>query len=239
MSVEYTSSLLQSLDSETTFDYSSICEYILKFLNRNDTDTVNAIPQFITLAQSRLATDLKITAGIQTARFTISPTLPSTISGTVIVDKPSLWRETKSMSVINSTGRSYIYPRSYEYVQTYMNDVTPELLRLHSNMEELTFYADIDQEHWIFAPFYQDNTYEMEVQYFSTIPTLNSVVTQNYWTQYAPRCLIYASLVEASYYLRSDSRTLNSWENIYKESLGQLSKQNADNFNDNSNHRIS
>ena len=229
----YNQAVLQGLDSETTFDYTKICNYIQRFLNRSDPDTIQNIPTFIALAESRLAIDLKFLGGLMVAQFTISPSLPQTLPCSVIVDKPNLWRETKSISFVGVNGRGYIYPRSYEYLQTYLADFSLLNLATLNNFTDLEFYSDINQNNWLFGPYSRDKEYTMEVMYYATIAPLNSTNPTNYWTILSPRALIYGALCEASLYLRSDDRTMNSWTSFYQESIGMLKTQDRDNFSDN------
>jgi hypothetical protein len=232
----YTQNYLQQLDSEADFNYTKICNYIQQFLARTDQVTIRNIPSFISLAENRLANDLKFLAGVQVAQIPITPALPLSLPCSVIVQKPNLWRQTKSMSTLNGRGRSAIYGRSYEYLQTYLSDFSLLDLEDQNNFEDLVFYADYDQNFWILGPYKRNVEYTIEVLYFSTIQPLDSTLQVNYWTQYAPRSLIYAALCEASYFLRSDERT-QEWTQMYQMSLANLTKQNIDNFNDNSTNR--
>ena len=223
---------------ETNLDYKRLLVYIQEMLARSDQITVDNIPNFISLAETRLATDLKFLAGVQVAQFSVTKDIePQSLPYSVIVPKPDLWRQTKSMSVLNNNGRSYVYPRSYEYLQTYLSDFDGIDLALFSNIQDLMFYADYDQYNWILGPYKRDKDYEMEVLFFSEIQKLSVLNPTNYWTQYAPRALIYATLYEGSYFLRSDERVATSWKANYDEAVANLMKQDKDNFVDNSQQR--
>ena len=226
-------------DVSTNLDYTRLIAYIQEMLSRSDAITVANIPTFISLAESRLAIDLKFLGGVQVAQFNISAENPQSLPYSVIIPKPQLWRQTKSMSILNNTGQgsNFVYARSYEYLQTYLADFSSIDLALMSNIKDLAFYADYDQYNWILGPYKRDVPYEMEVLYFSEIERLSTLTPVNYWTQYAPRALIYATLYEASYFLRSDERVTTSWKSNYDESIANLLRQDTDNFVHNSQQR--
>lgn len=230
----FTDEVLQGLDNKTTLTYAGLCDYIQRFLARTDLDVLENIPRFIFLAEKRLATDLKFIPGIQVGQFSIDPSLPLSLPASVIVEKPFGWQQTKSMALLNGSGRSYLFSRSYEYLQTYLNDFTLIDLQVENNFDELIFYADYDNQNWIFGPYSRKQKYDFEVLYFSQIEPLNSTNQVNYWTEFAPRALLYAALYEASYYLRSDDRTDNQWSKNYQEAVEMLRKQSMNNFVDNS-----
>jgi hypothetical protein len=138
------------------------------------------------------------------------------------------------MSIVNIPGRSYVLPRSYEFLQAYLADfanVLPE--DLASDIAPMVYYADIDQLNWMFGPYITGGSYTMECQYYATIQPLNSGTQINYWTIMAPRILIFAAMVEAARFIRSDDRAMQ-WEQTYAQELAGLTKQDKDNFVDNS-----
>lgn len=228
----YDQNVLQSLDSEINFTYQSIANYIQKFLNRRDADTINAIPQYISLAENRLALDLKIISGVNINGFTIPKTTdPNDPPFSLVLQKPYGWRTTKSIAFVTPRGRSYIYPRSVEYIQTYLNDLSNVDI-VDFNYDGLVFYSDLDQSNWLIGPINRSADADLEVMYYSEILPLSSTNPTNYWTQFAPRALIYGALVEGSAFLRSDQR-VQEWEMTYQNTIAQLTQENTNRFNDN------
>lgn len=240
MDTVFTEETLQALDGEIEFDYTKLCNYIIQFINRYDEFTVSNVPTFISLAEKRLANEFKYLPGVQVGQFVINEaSSPQTMPYSVIVPKPLLWRETKSMQFITPNGRNAIYPRSYEYLQTYMNDFNEMNLADQNNLTDLVFYADYDNNYWLIGPYKQNSQYSLEVLYYSAIPQLNSTNQTNYWTRFAPRVLLFGALCEASYFIRSDNRTNESWTNNYTQELNALREQYRNGFLDNSIQRTS
>lgn len=232
-----TPELLQALDSETTFTYSSLCNYIQRFLDRTDDQTVNAIPQFLTLGQSRLAADLKILGGLQEVEFTVpAGATPQTLPYSTIIEKPAGWRQNVSLAVITPKGRNYAYVREYEYLQNYLQDFSQLNLTSQNNYNGYFFYADADYSNIIIGPLVTNIAYDFEWRYFSEIQLLSSSVQTNWFTIYSPRALLYAALIEADSYVRSDDRT-SIWEQKYMAIIDQLKKEDLSRFVDNSNTR--
>ena len=72
------------------FTYAQLLALIPSYLERKDTAMLDQLPTFISLAENRLAADLK-QQGFQSV---VKGTLPLTVS----VPKPAFWRETISFS---------------------------------------------------------------------------------------------------------------------------------------------
>jgi hypothetical protein len=272
MSDVFTTQSLQTLDPDITWTYTSLCNYLQKFLDRTDSSTVNNIPRFISLAESRLASDLKVLSQVNTVQFTLPQTVkasgylaggssnpqgpfiiegfngqmnygieiqypPQSLPYSVTISKPQGYRMTKSLAVVTPQGRNYMYNRSYEYVQEYLQDFSTLNLADQSNYTGWIYYSDIDISNIIIGPLVEDMAYTFEWQYYAEVQPLSSAVQQNYFTIYYPLALIYAALIWASEYLRSDNRSMQ-WEQTYQSIIGGLNKENSERQMDNSNLRL-
>jgi len=159
------------------------------------------IPSLINFAERRISRDLKI-QGFQTVVVT------NLQAGVAVLAKPDRWRETISMNIGTGTGsntRVQLFSRVYEYVRSYWpNDTLTE---------EPVFYADYNYTNWIIAPT-PNSAYPIEILYYE-LPVLLDENTQTNWlTQYAPNLLLYATLLEATPFLKNDER-IPVWQSMY------------------------
>lgn len=193
--------------------YSSLLNDLRNYLERGatlatDPSVYLQLPSLIGLAERRLARELKIQGTVTVVSSTMTqgqPTYP----------KPDRWRETVSIRV--GTGAGYnitqeVYPRAYEYMRQYWPNQT------------LTgtprFYADYDYSHWFFAPT-PNAPFPYELIYYELPPLLGDDVQTNWFTEYAPNALLYASLMEAAPFLKNEE-IIPIWQGFYDRSVAAL-----------------
>ena len=191
--------------------YTSLRTDIRNYLERGSiTDPIvfEQIPRLITLAERRIARELKI-QGFQTVVVTNMQT------NLAVYAKPDRWRETISINIGTGTGnntRTPVFSRSYEYVRNYWPNEsvtgTPE------------FYADYNYSNWVFAPT-PDAAYPMEILYYELPPLLDDTNETNWLTEFAPNVLLYASLVEATPFVKDDQR-VQLWQTYYDRAIAAL-----------------
>ncbi len=197
----------------TAMTYSSLLNDLRNYLERGatlatDPSVYVQLPSLIGLAERRLARELKIQGTVSVASSTMTqgqPTYP----------KPDRWRETVSIRV--GTGAGYnvtqeVFPRAYEYMRQYWPNQT------------LTgtprFYADYDYQHWFFAPTPSDD-FPYEIIYYELPPLLGEDVQTNWFTEYAPNALLYASLLEAAPFLKNEE-IIPIWQGFYDRAIAAL-----------------
>ena len=197
----------------TAMTYSSLLNDLRNYLERGatlatDPSVYIQLPSLIGLAERRLARELKIQGTVTVVSSTMTtgePTYP----------KPDRWRETVSIRV--GTGAGYnvtqeVYPRAYEYMRQYWPNQT------------LTgtprFYADYDYSHWFFAPT-PNAPFPYELIYYELPPLLGDDVQTNWFTEYAPNALLYASLMEAAPFLKNEE-IIPIWQGFYDRSVAAL-----------------
>lgn len=166
------------------------------------------IPSLINFAERRISRDLKI-QGFQTVVVT---TLQA---GVPVLPKPDRWRETISMNVGTGTGnntRVQLFSRAYEYIRSYWPNDTL--------VEEPVFYADYNYTNWIIAPT-PDEAYPVEILYYEMPVLLDENTQVNWLTQYAPNLLLYATLLEATPFLKNDER-IPVWQGMYQAAAQAL-----------------
>jgi len=191
--------------------FTSLQSDIRNYLERGgSTDPIvfEQIPRLITLAERRIARELKIQGFLAVVNTTMQ-------SGVAVYPKPDRWRDTVSVNIgtgTNNNTRKQIYARSYEYIREYWPDETQEATP--------EFYADYNYSNWVFAPT-PDADYPMEVLYYELPPLLDEATQTNWLTEYAPNLLLYASLVEATPFVKDDQR-VQLWQTYYDRALAAL-----------------
>jgi len=206
----------------TTMTFASLTTDLQNYLERgtaNDTLVFNQIPEIINFGERRCARELKVLGYVVAATFVLQANL-------AVYPKPDRWRETVSMNVSNTpTGtavRQPMFPRSYEYIRLYWPDDTQVSLP--------KFYADYNYQNWIFAPT-PDAAYPAEVLYYEQPALLGPTNQQNWLTQYAPRLLLYACMIEMQLFLKKDASAAQA---LYDREAGVLNGEDVDKILDRS-----
>lgn len=193
--------------------YNTLLDDLRVYLERGatlatDPTVYQQLPSLVTLAQRRLSRELKIQGTVTVVSSTLT-------IGVVAVAKPDRWRETVSMRI--GTGSGYnttkeVYPRSYEYMRVFWPNQT--------TTGEPRFYADYDYSNWFIAPT-PDVAYPYEVIYYEQPIFLDDGNQTNWYTEYAPDALLYASLLESAPFLKNDEQ-IKVWESFLGRSIASL-----------------
>ena len=182
-----------------TMTYDSLLVDMRRYLERGFTQASDQIvfdqlPRLITLAERRIARELKIEGFIRAI------TTPLSIGVSTYL-KPDRWRDTISMTV-NGTP---IQTRSYEYLRNYWPD--------EAQTASPQFYADYDYANWLIAPT-PNAASTLEILYYEQPALLGDTLQSNWLTEYAPELILYASLLEATPFLKNDER-VQLWQGLY------------------------
>lgn len=166
------------------------------------------IPRLINLAERRCSRELKVQGFINVVTDTF-------IVGQSVYAKPDRWRESISInfgSGVTKSIRKPIFARAYEYLRSFWPD--------ESVTGEPQYYADYNYSNWLVIP-PPDAAYPFEVLYYE-IPVLLDDANQSNWlTEYAPELLLYATLLEATPFLKNDDR-IATWQNLYDRAAAML-----------------
>jgi len=197
----------------TTMTFETLKEDVRRYLERGATLASDAvvyeqIPRLINLAERRIARELKIQGFINVVTDSLT-------IGQSVYPKPDRWRDTVSINIGTGTGnaqRTPVFARSYEYLRSYWPDESQRATPL--------FYADYNYENWLVAPT-PDAAYPIEILYYELPPLLDDVTQTNWLTEYAPQVLLYATLVEATPFLKNDER-IPVWQNMYDRAAAML-----------------
>lgn len=189
-----------------TMTYSSLLEDVRRYLERgftaeSDQLVYEQLPRLITLGERRISRELKIQGFIRAV------TTPLQI-GVATYRKPDRWRDTVSMTVNGEP----IFARSYEYCRNYWPD--------EAETAAPQFYADYDYNHWLITPTPVAAS-TLEVMYYEQPRFLGEDFQTNWLTEYAPDLLTYASLLEATPFLKNDTR-IPVWQQMYDRAAQAL-----------------
>lgn len=193
--------------------YTSLLNDMRVYLERGatlatDPTVYEQLPKLVNLAERRLARELKIQGTVTVVSSTMT-------TGVATYAKPDRWRETVSMRIGTGTGYNTlkeVYPRAYEYMRLFWPNQT--------QTGEPRFYADYNYNNWFVAPT-PDADYPYEIIYYE-LPTLLDETTQtNWYTEYAPDALLYASLMESAPFLKNDEQ-IKVWEGFLGRAISSL-----------------
>lgn len=194
----------------TTTTFTTLQQDIRRYLERgftlaSDAIVYEQIPRLINLAERRIARELKVQGLINVVTSTMQP-------GLAVYPKPDRWRTTVSFNYGIDNQYQQLFPRSYEYVRSYWPNRDETGVPL--------FYADYDYNNWIVSPT-PDQAYPFEVLVYQLLPLLDDANQTNWLTEYAPQVLLYASLLEATPFLKNDER-IGVWQQMYDRSAQAL-----------------
>ena len=198
--------------------YDSLLEDVRRYLERgftaeSDRIVYEQLPRLITIAQRRIARELKIQGFIRPVQTNLQ-------AGVAVYAKPDRWRDTISMTV----GGKPIFARSYEYLRSYWPD--------EAETGIVQFYADYDFQHWLLAPT-PSTAGVLEIVYYEQPPLLGDDLQTNWLTEYAPDLLLYATLLEATPFLKNDER-IQVWQALYDRAAQALTGEDMKRITDRS-----
>ena len=178
-------------------DYSSLKTSVANYLARSDLTT--QIPDFIRLAEERLARDLRTRKMLVVARA-------NTTGGDSTVGLPTDFLEMRDMHLRTTPVQSLTYysPNAF-YAGSRTTDSGKPL--------DYTILASEIQ----FAPI-PDTAYSVQMLYYAKPQYLSDTnITNSFMANY-PDALLYAALGEAEPYLMNDAR-LQTWAALYDRSV--------------------
>lgn len=198
--------------------YDSLLVDVRRYLERgftaeSDQIVYDQLPRLITLGQRRIARELKIQGFVRPVQTSLQVGVP-------VYAKPDRWRDTISMTVNGVP----IFARSYEYLRSYWP--------VESETGTPQFYADYDYQHWLIAPT-PSAASVLEIVYYEQPPLLGDDLQTNWLTEYAPDLLLYATLLEATPFLKTDER-IQVWQAMYDRAAQALTGEDMKRITDRS-----
>jgi hypothetical protein len=193
-------------NNNSSVTYTTLLEDLRRYLERGFTSesdplVYNQLPRLVTLAERRIARELKVEGFIVPVITELQP-------GVSVYMKPDRWRDTVSMFVDGKP----VFARAYEYIRHYWPDP--------AQTGTPAYYADYDYQHWLIAPT-PATAQTLEILYYEQPRFLGPDFQTNFITEYAPDMLLYGSLLEAAPYLKNDER-LSIWQSLYDRAAQAL-----------------
>ena len=184
----------------STMTFATLASQIQDILENDDTDFVAATQSFITRAENRITRELDSEGLTEyaTSNFTASDPFLVIPSNTLII---------KNVNYINSRGsRVSLLLRTKEFTEDYWP--------VRSSVGTPKYYAKFRNNQIIIAPT-PTSANVVELEYVVQPSTLSTGKTTNYYTQFCANALLYASLVEACYYMKNFSAA-TVWDAQYQ-----------------------
>jgi len=187
--------------------YTTLLQDLRRYLERGFSESTDPyvyeqLPRLITLGERRIARELKILGFVRAVETTLD-------IGNPVLEKPDRWRDTISM---NMSGK-FLLGRSFEYCKNYWPDP--------ASTDIPEYYADYDYSRWLIVPTPVASV-DLQILYYEQPRFLDEEFQTNWLTEYAPDLLLYASLLEATPYLKNDER-LPVWQQMYDRAAQALS----------------
>lgn len=187
-------------------DYSALQTAIGNWLNR--TDLTSYIPDFITLAEVRMARDLRYNVTATTFSLTTqTTTLSDVISSPPVAEARVLWLSSGSPSLDKPL--TVVSPVALAEVRALQGGSTgrPRFASFYGGVLDVAPAPDV--------------TYTANLIYFDGLVPLSTSNTTNEQFLKAPDAYLYGSLLEASIFLEHDER-VPLWEQKYQDAIQGL-----------------
>lgn len=201
--------------------YTSLVSGVKNYLERyNDTNLDVQIPLFVTLAEYRISQEVKVLPALNYVTDTLQ-------SGVSILPKPGRQRDTEFINI--STGvagfettapfnrRVNLLRKSYDVCRDFWPDPTATGVP--------QFYSDYGMAQWLIVPT-PNAAYPIEVAYYERAEPLSDSNQTNWITQFAPNLLLYATLLEATPFLKNFEAKAQ-WQEMYNRAALALSNEDV------------
>jgi hypothetical protein len=193
--------------------FNSLVELIATYIDRQDKETIDKIPTFISLAEQAIVRKVK-TIGLTVYGNGVF------IPGNPVYQKPANWRRNISFnygSGDNFESRKSIELRVYEYLNSYWPD------RGITGAPE--FYSEYGYYGILVSPT-PDKAYPYEWGTYQIPEPLSRFKQTNWITDFAPDVLLYGSLVQASLFSKNYEVVAESWNKQYLDAINDLNAEN-------------
>jgi hypothetical protein len=184
-------------------DYTTLQATIANYLARSDLTAT--IPEFIRLAEDRLARDLRIRPMLK-----IVTTTTTSADGTVEIPADFL-----AMKDLHISSTDPIATVTFQSPSNFFRNTRAKA------SGQPVFYTALGQE-FRFAPI-PDAAYTLQMLYYYKPTYMSSTVSSNLWLANTPDLLLYAALGEAEPFLMNDER-LATWSAMYDRGVNALTK---------------
>lgn len=197
------------------FTYTELLTLIPQWAERQDSAFADQVPTFISLAENRIAVDMK-QQGFQAV---VTGTLPLS----EVLAKPAFWKETISFYYTNADGeRTPIFLRTPEYIRNYCP--------VAATTGDPRFYADYNITHFLLGP-KPAVAHNFELMYYARLDPLSASNDSNWMTLNVPQALFAACMIEACIFSKNSARQA-VWEQSYAAASGAIKQENTERTSD-------
>jgi|SRR5882672_2028487 len=183
--------------------YTGLLASVASWMNR--TDLTTTIPDFVSIAESRIARELRLRTQLVTATLTTSTV-------TRAVSLPPDWLEFENVSIAGAP------ETACQYVNIEHMDVKyPE-----SGYAGRPFVYTIEGANVLFGPT-PDSAYTVNIMYYARFPSLISAGANWLLTNH-PNIYLYACLREGAFFTK-DGASAAQWDGLFKQEVKTLQDQ--------------
>jgi len=192
------------------FTYSGLKTAIQDYVDSSETTFVNNLNIIIEQAEER------ILKGVWLDNFKKNVTGTAT-SGTPYLGMPTDFLAPFSLAVIDSNTYHYLNLKQVSFMRSYKPTTTGAVTGRPK------YYAEFDSDSFIIAPT-PDSNYTFELHYFYRPASLTAAGDsgQTWLSENAPIALLYASLTEASIFLKMDPAETGLYNQRFEDALARL-----------------
>ena len=186
-------------------DFNSLVSAVVETTENDGSEVLGAIPNMIQRAQDKMMNDLDDQGLVSYASVAVS-------SGTAEVSVPTGGEIIKTFTIEVSGARTQLKHRPYEYMLDYWpvsaSTGTPRYYGFKTNTEIRV------------APT-PSATVDSQIGFIAQITTITSASPTNYFTQHCQNALFFATMIEASLFMKSFNTT-QAWQQEYQGEIERL-----------------
>ena len=190
-------------------DFTYLVADIINTSENSATDFISQVPKFVNKAESRMTRDLDDYGLVTFSSIAVSVSNP-------LVSLPSGTRIVKQFNVMVSGEKINLLQRTDEFINDYWPYVS-------ASVGTPKYYARRTNSSVLIAPT-PVSTLDGEVAHVNRPTTLSSVAPNNYFSDFCYDALFYASMIEASFFMKSFS-DIQAWQSEYTAAIDGLRNQ--------------
>lgn len=185
--------------------YTDLLASVASWMNRTDLTAV--IPDFVTIAEGKLARDLRLRKQL------IRGSTLTTLTTTRAVSLPSDWLAFENLTILNSAPLTYL-------TLDQMDMKYPE-----GGFSGTPFVYTIEGDSVLFGPT-PDSAYTVNIDYYARFPALASASTNWLLTNY-PNIYLYGCLREGALFTKNPAESAQ-WDGLYKNEIQAAEKLDSE-----------
>ena len=182
--------------------YSDLKTTVANYLGRSDLTA--QIPDFIRLAETRMARDLRTRQMLKSATATMT-------GADARVALPTDFMEVRDLYILGNPRMPVTYLSPSAFTRDARADETGR-----------PFYYTVLAQEFVFAPV-PDGTRTLEILYYAKPTVLSDSNASNVFLANYPDALLYGALAEAEPYLINDAR-LQTWISLYDRAINNINE---------------